>query len=48
MEERKLMGPVSGLMWLAGAGVAVAGWFMPGAPHAHVTLFWTLVALTVA
>jgi diguanylate cyclase (GGDEF)-like protein len=47
MEERKLMGPVSGLMWLAGAGVAVAGWFMPETPHTHVTLFWVLVAVTV-
>jgi diguanylate cyclase (GGDEF)-like protein len=48
MEERQLMGPVSGLLWLAGAGVAVAGWFLPEAPHTHVTLFWVLVALTVA
>jgi diguanylate cyclase (GGDEF)-like protein len=41
------MGPVSGLLWLAGAGVAVAGWFRPGSPHDHPGLFWGLVALTV-
>ena len=42
------MGPVSGLLWLAGAAVAVAGWFLPDAPHDHPRLFWGLVALTVA
>ena len=42
------MGPISGLLWLAGAAVAVVGWFLPGAPHDHVALFWGLVALTVA
>jgi diguanylate cyclase (GGDEF)-like protein len=42
------MGPVSGLLWLAGAAVAVAGWFLPDAPHDHARLFWGLVALTVA
>jgi diguanylate cyclase (GGDEF)-like protein len=41
------MGPVSGLLWLAGAGVAVVGWLLPGSPHDHVALFWGLVALTV-
>jgi diguanylate cyclase (GGDEF)-like protein len=47
-DERRLMGPVSGLLWLAGAATAVAGWLLPGAPHAHAALFWGLVALTVA
>ena len=42
------MGPVSGLLWLAGSGVAVVGWFLPGSPHDHAGLFWGLVALTVA
>src|SRR3954469_17158053 len=42
------MGPVSGLLWLAGSGVAVAGWFIPGDPHGHPRLFWALVAVTVA
>jgi hypothetical protein len=46
-EERRLMGPVSGLLWLASAGVAVVGWMLPGSPHGHVALFWGLVALTV-
>jgi diguanylate cyclase (GGDEF)-like protein len=41
------MGPVSGLLWLAGAGVAVAGWLLPGSPHEHAGLFWGLVAVTV-
>jgi diguanylate cyclase (GGDEF)-like protein len=47
MDERELMGPVSGLLWLGGAGVAIAGWAMPGAPHPHPTLFWAIVALTL-
>jgi diguanylate cyclase (GGDEF)-like protein len=47
-EERRLMGPVSGLLWLAGAATAAAGWLMPGSPHAHAALFWALVAVTVA
>ncbi len=42
------MGPVSGVLWLAGAATAVAGWAMPGSPHAHAGWFWALVALTVA
>jgi GGDEF domain-containing protein len=46
-EERRLMGPVSGLLWLAGAGVAVVGWLLPGSPHDHAALFWGLVAVTV-
>jgi diguanylate cyclase (GGDEF)-like protein len=48
MDERELMGPVSGLLWLGGAGVAIAGWAMPGAPHPHPALFWALVGLTLA
>jgi diguanylate cyclase (GGDEF)-like protein len=47
MDERELMGPVSGLLWIGGAGVAIAGWAMPGAPHSHPALFWGLVALTL-
>jgi diguanylate cyclase (GGDEF)-like protein len=47
MEERELMGPVSGLLWLGGAGVAIAGHALPGAPPTHPVLFWALVALTV-
>jgi diguanylate cyclase (GGDEF)-like protein len=47
-DERRLMGPVSGLLWLAGAATAAAGWLLPGAPHQHRGWFWGLVALTVA
>ena len=41
------MGPVSGLLWLAGAGVAVVGRLLPDSSKAHPVLFWGLVALTV-
>src|SRR4051812_43994056 len=41
------MGPVSGLLWLAAAAVAVVGRFLPDAPDDHTRLFWGLVALTV-
>ena len=47
-EERRLMGPVSGWLWLAGAAWPSSGWFLPGSPHEHAALFWGLVALTVA
>lgn len=40
------MGPVSGLLWLAGAAVAVVGWFLPGVSHHHAGLFWALAAIT--
>jgi diguanylate cyclase (GGDEF)-like protein len=46
-DERRLMGPVSGLLWLAGVGVAVAGRLLPDSSKAHPVLFWGLVALTV-
>jgi diguanylate cyclase (GGDEF)-like protein len=42
------MGPVSGLLWLSAAAVAVACRFIPGAPHDHDALFWGLLALTTA
>jgi diguanylate cyclase (GGDEF)-like protein len=47
-DERRLMGPVSGLLWLAGAATAAAGRVLPGASHAHAGWFWGLFALTVA
>src|SRR5690242_14513683 len=40
------MGPVSGLLWLAAAAVAVVCRFIPGAPDDHDALFWGLTALT--
>src|SRR3954468_2685441 len=46
-DERRLMGPVSGLLWLAGIGTGVIGWTMPGSPHAHAGWFVALVALTL-
>jgi hypothetical protein len=48
VDERRLMGPVSGLLWLAGAATAAAGWLLPGTPQGHPLLFWGLLALTVA
>src|SRR3954469_981581 len=41
------MGPVSGLLWLSGGGVASVCWLLPGSPHQHPALFWGIVALTV-
>ncbi len=41
------MGPISGLLWLAAAAVAVVGRFLPGAPSTSEGWFWGLVALTV-
>jgi diguanylate cyclase (GGDEF)-like protein len=46
-EERHLMGPVSGWLWLAGVAVAVAGRLLPDAPDDHDAWFWGLVAVTV-
>lgn len=42
------MGPVSGLLWLAAAAVAVLCRFVPGAPVGDETLFWGLAGVTVA
>ena len=42
------MGPVSGWLWLAGSGVAVAAGCCPARRTTHAALFWGLVALTVA
>jgi diguanylate cyclase (GGDEF)-like protein len=42
------MGPVSGLLWLAAAAVAVVCHSLPGAPQEHQALFWGLTALTAA
>jgi diguanylate cyclase (GGDEF)-like protein len=47
-EERRLMGPVSGWLWLAGAGVGVVGQLLPGREQEHPLWFWGIVALTVA
>jgi diguanylate cyclase (GGDEF)-like protein len=41
------MGPVSGLLWLAAAAVAVVCRFIPGAPADHEWLFWGLTGFTV-
>src|SRR4051794_21644807 len=42
------MGPVSGLLWLAAAAVAVASGAVPGAPEDHALWLWGLTAVTVA
>jgi diguanylate cyclase (GGDEF)-like protein len=41
------MGPVSGLLWLAAAAVAIVCRFIPGAPTDHDALFCGLAAFTV-
>jgi diguanylate cyclase (GGDEF)-like protein len=41
------MGPVSGLLWLSAAAVAIVCRFIPGAPDDHDALFWGLTAFTV-
>jgi diguanylate cyclase (GGDEF)-like protein len=48
VEERRLMGPVSGLLWLAAVAVAVVCHLLPGAPREHEALFWGLSAFTAA
>jgi diguanylate cyclase (GGDEF)-like protein len=47
-DDRRLMGPVSGCLWLAAVLVAAACRFLPDVPRAHDGLFWSLVAFTTA
>ena len=41
------MGPVSGWLWLAGAGVGVVGQLLSGRDQAHPRWFWAISALIV-
>src|SRR5690349_16583111 len=47
-DERRLMGPVSGLLWLAAVAVAVVCHLLPGAPREHEALFWGFSVFTAA
>lgn len=42
------MGPVSGMLWLAAAAVAIVCRAVPGAPVDDDVLFWALAGITVA
>jgi diguanylate cyclase (GGDEF)-like protein len=46
IDDRRLMGPVSGVLWLAGSAVGAAGWLLPGSPHAHAVLYWPMLVAT--
>jgi diguanylate cyclase (GGDEF)-like protein len=45
--DRRLMGPVSGLLWLTAAGAALVCQALPGTPHAHPLVIWGLIALVL-
>jgi diguanylate cyclase (GGDEF)-like protein len=40
------MGPVSGVLWLAGSAVGAVGWLLPGSPHGHAVLYWPMLVAT--
>jgi diguanylate cyclase (GGDEF)-like protein len=46
-EERRLLGPISGVLWLAASVVAIVCRFVPGAPVDNDVLFWALAGTTV-
>ena len=46
-DERLIMGRWSGALWLLAGAVGAAGQAMPGVPHDHVWLAWTLIAISV-
>jgi diguanylate cyclase (GGDEF)-like protein len=43
--DSRLMGPVSGLLWITAAIAAVIVQPLPGTPHEHQLLAWSLIAL---
>jgi diguanylate cyclase (GGDEF)-like protein len=43
--DSRLMGPVSGLLWITAGIAAAVVQPLPGTPHAHPVLAWTLIAL---
>ncbi|WP_259310890.1 GGDEF domain-containing protein [Capillimicrobium parvum] len=46
-DERLIMGRWSGALWLLAGAVGAAGQAMPGVPHDHAWLAWTLIAISV-
>ncbi len=43
--DSRLMGPVSGLLWITAAIAATVVQPLPGTPHEHAALAWSLIAL---
>jgi diguanylate cyclase (GGDEF)-like protein len=43
--DSRLMGPVSGLLWITAAIAAAVVQPLPGTPHEHAALAWSLIAL---
>jgi len=46
-DERQVMGMWSGALWLLAGAVGAAGQAMPGVPHDHTWLVWTLIGVAV-
>jgi diguanylate cyclase (GGDEF)-like protein len=46
--DSRLMGPVSGLLWLTAGLAAAVCQLLPGMPGSHAWLAWTLIAVVVA
>ena len=45
--DSRLMGPVSGLLWMTAGIAAAVVQLLPGTPHAHPALAWLLIAVVV-
>src|SRR5919107_5727518 len=45
--DSRLMGPVSGLLWMTAGLAAAVVQPLPGTPHAHATLAWLLIAVVL-
>jgi hypothetical protein len=45
--DRRLMGPVSGGLWLTAAAGAVVCQALPGTPDSHPFIVWGLIALVL-
>jgi len=45
--DRRLMGPVSGFLWLTAAAAAIVCQLLPGTPREHPLILWGLIALVL-
>jgi diguanylate cyclase (GGDEF)-like protein len=45
--DRRLMGPVSGFLWLTAAATAIVCQLLPGTPREHPFIVWGLIALVL-